>query len=92
MQVKKIFIKNFRNISEQTLELSNGINILKGQNAHGKTNLIEALYLCASGRSFRTNDYHEMIKLETENSQVEILYDNNQKISVSLSKIKKLSK
>ena len=47
MYIEKIKIENFRNYNSEELELKPGINILYGDNAQGKTNLIEAIYLCA---------------------------------------------
>lgn len=52
MYIKKIKVENFRNYSYQELELKPGINILYGDNAQGKTNLIEAIYLCALRQIF----------------------------------------
>ena len=45
---------NFRNIEAQRISFSEGINIIYGNNAQGKTNAIEGIYLCAQGRSHRT--------------------------------------
>jgi DNA replication and repair protein RecF len=52
--IDKIYLKNYRNYSEQTLLPEEGINILYGKNAQGKTNIIESVFLCSSGRSHRT--------------------------------------
>ena len=45
MKVKKLVIQNFRNISDMTLEFDDEINVICGENAQGKTNIIEALWL-----------------------------------------------
>ena len=45
MQVKAIRVKNFRNLSEQTVEFGPGLNVIRGENGAGKTNLLEAIYL-----------------------------------------------
>lgn len=67
MYVKKISLKNYRNISKLDLELKNGVNIFYGQNAQGKTNLLESIYIGATGRSHRTHKDKELIKFgETE--------------------------
>lgn len=84
MHVKKAFIRNFRNITEETIELSNKINILYGQNAQGKTNFLEALYLCAMGRSMRTNIESEMIRFENSQADIKLIFDNSEKIDVHL--------
>ncbi len=104
MYIKKIIIQNFRNYRYQELELKQGVNILYGDNAQGKTNLIEAIYLCALGKSFRTKKEKELIQLEKKDSKIEIFYqksDREGKIQVQIGdtksyaingiKIKKLS-
>jgi len=47
MYIEKIEINNFRNYINQSINLKPGINIIYGDNAQGKTNLIEAIYLCS---------------------------------------------
>ena len=53
MVLKKIRARSFRNIEDETVELIPGVNLLYGKNAEGKTNLLEAIYYFARGRSFR---------------------------------------
>ena len=55
MYLNKIKIQNFRNYEEQTIDLNKDINIFYGYNAQGKTNILESVFLCAFGKSFRTN-------------------------------------
>lgn len=62
MQLQTLDIENFRNLAPQTLEFSDGVNLLYGKNAAGKTNTLECIYLFASGRSFRTRKETEFIK------------------------------
>ncbi len=61
MQVESISLKGFRNISDLRLDFSPGMNVLVGQNAQGKTNIIEAIGLLATGTSFRTPEFRDMI-------------------------------
>ncbi|MBQ8041614.1 MAG: AAA family ATPase, partial [Lachnospiraceae bacterium] len=51
MYVKRLMLKNFRCYEDLDVELSPHINIIYGKNAQGKTNLLEAVYYCATGRS-----------------------------------------
>jgi len=60
--LKKLFLKNFRNYHFQEIEFPEGINIFFGENAQGKTNLLEAIYLLSLGRSYRTNRDQDLIK------------------------------
>ncbi len=62
MIIKELSLANFRNIEKVHLEPSCGINLFAGENAQGKSNLLEALVLIATGRSFRTSKDCEMIK------------------------------
>ena len=104
MWIKKIKIKNFRNYKEEEINLEKNINIFYGENAQGKTNIIEAIFLCSLGKSFRAKKDFEMIKLNEKNAIIEIEYeksDRDGKIKIELEnkkniylngiKIKKLS-
>ncbi len=62
MFLQKLSLVNFRNLGNQQLNFKNKINVFFGDNAQGKTNLLEAIYLIASGKSFRTRIDHELIK------------------------------
>lgn len=62
MYLSKLKVYNFRNLIDQTLELSNGPVYITGQNGNGKTNLVEALYLLSGSRSFRTNSQSELVQ------------------------------
>ena len=104
MWIKKIKINNFRNYDKEEINLEKNINIFYGQNAQGKTNIIEAIFLCSLGKSFRAKKDNEMIKLNEKNAIVEIEYeksDRDGKIKIEIGnkkniylngiKIKKLS-
>ena len=55
MVINEINLTNFRNYENQYVKLNNGINVFYGDNAQGKTNLLEAIFICSIGKSFRTN-------------------------------------
>lgn len=61
MKIEKLSVENFRNLKPQTISFSDGLNVLCGKNAQGKTNTIEAIYLSTIGRSPRTRKDSEMI-------------------------------
>ena len=61
MKIKSIEIQNFRNIEHAAVDFSAGVNLLHGDNAQGKTNLLEAIYFTALGKSFRPVKEAEMI-------------------------------
>lgn len=74
MYIEKIKLNNFRNYQQLDLELNKKINIIYGNNAQGKTNILEAIFLCSFGKSFRTSKEKEMIKFEQKNSVIEVFY------------------
>lgn len=55
--------------------MGKNINVFFGENAQGKTNIIESIYLCSMGKSFRAKKDSEMIKIDKENSIIEIEYE-----------------
>lgn len=75
MFIKKVILENFRNYKNQEIELKDGINIIYGNNAQGKTNIIEAIFLCSLGKSFRTSKDKEMIKFEEKEANVIVEYE-----------------
>ena len=104
MWIRRVKIKNFRNYEEQEINFKPNINVFYGENAQGKTNIIEGIFLCSMGKSFRAKQDKEMIKLDTQNAIVEIEFqkkDRDGKIKIQLGnkktiyvngiKIKKLS-
>lgn len=62
MFIKKLKIQNFRNYDIQEIEFNKNINILYGDNAQGKTNILEAIFFSSFGKSFRTSKEKEIIK------------------------------
>jgi len=104
MHIKKIKLNNFRNYNEQEINLNKNINIFYGDNGEGKTNIIEAIFLCSIGKSFRTSKDKELIKFEKESASIYLEYerkDRDGKIKIDINdkkdifingiKIKKLS-
>jgi DNA replication and repair protein RecF len=62
MFLKSLYLRNFRNYVEAEVHLSPHLNVFYGDNAQGKTNLLEAIYLIATGRSFRAQQLSELIR------------------------------
>ena len=83
MWVKELSAENFRNFESLKVELENGINIVYGDNANGKTNLIEAIYFCATGKSRRASSDKELIRFGTQEAHLQAVLDS-QKIDVHL--------
>ena len=104
MWIKKLKLNNFRNYKFQEIEFNKNINIFYGENAQGKTNIVEAIFLSSVGKSFRTNKEKEIIKFDEDFCDIEIDYEksdrkgnikidisNKKNIFVNKIKIKKLS-
>ena len=62
MQLKRIALSNFRNYAELDVEPVEGLNVLIGSNAQGKSNLLEAIAMLATGKSFRTTKDVDLIR------------------------------
>lgn len=66
MYIKEIEFKNFRNYENLNLSFNENLNFIVGNNAQGKTNLIEGIFMSSMGKSFRTSRDSEMIKFEED--------------------------
>jgi len=74
MKVLEISVNNYRNLSKQKINLFDGLNIFIGDNAQGKTNLVESVYLCCIGKSPRTEKDKDLIRWGGESAFVKIKY------------------
>ncbi len=72
MRINGLMIKHYRNYDECFLEFPDNINLLIGNNAQGKTNLIEALYLAVIGKSYRSSHDEELIQFVQEQCLVKL--------------------
>ena len=61
MQIEKLYLQYFRNYTSRLITFKPGVNVLIGKNAVGKTNVLEAVYLLATGESFRAQKIDEMV-------------------------------
>lgn len=75
MQVKRVTLKNFRNYGELSVDFAPGFNLISGKNGQGKTNLVEAVMLCALTKSPRTSRDDDMRRDGTEDAEVELLIE-----------------
>lgn len=76
MIIKNIKLKNFRNYRSLSLTLGQNTNIFTGKNAQGKTNILEAVYLCCVGKSFKGKD-RELIKSGESVSKIHVEAQKN---------------
>ena len=71
MNLNKISLRDFRNYQELHLDFDPGVNLLVGDNAQGKTNLLEAIAYLGSGRAFRTQKSAELVRLGADFADIE---------------------
>lgn len=76
MILRTLKTQNFRNLLDNPPEFHDGINVLFGDNAAGKTNTLEAIYLFATGKSFRTRSEKDFIRHGESFARAEIGYEN----------------
>lgn len=76
MKINSIKIEKFRNIESLSLDFDD-VNIIYGENAQGKTNLIEAIYLFTGAKSFRGVKDKELVKFGEKYSRLKIEFSNN---------------
>ena len=71
MKLDHIRLEHFRNYQELDLEFDPGVNLIVGENAQGKTNLLEAISYLGSGKSFRAQKNSELVQFGAEFSKIE---------------------
>ena len=71
MNLKKLELESFRNYQEAALDFDPGVNLIVGDNAQGKTNLLEAIAYLGSGKSFRAMKTAEMIRFGADFAQIQ---------------------
>lgn len=77
MFIKSIELSNFRNYEHLSMEFHPEKNILYGDNAQGKTNILEALYYCATTKSHKGSKEKEIIKLDQKESHIRMYVEKN---------------
>lgn len=77
MECNRIRLKDFRNVREADIAFDSGVNILRGDNAQGKTNLLEAVSFAAIGKSFRTSHEEELIRFGAECAEIALDYTDS---------------
>src|SRR5699024_3199222 len=71
MHINQLYLKNFRNYDELQITFDDKVNVIIGENAQGKTNLMEAIYCLSFTKSHRTTKEKELIQWEKEYAKIE---------------------
>lgn len=78
MILKSLELSNFRNYDFLSIEFDKGTNILFGDNAQGKTNILEAIYLCATTKSHKGSKDSDIVKFEAQESHIRAYLQKNE--------------
>ena len=78
MYIKSLELDDYRNYEKVSIKFDKGINILYGNNAQGKTNILEAIYLCSTTRSHRGNKDKEVIRFGYKEAHIRALFIKNE--------------
>lgn len=95
MVLKSIHIQNFRSYEDTTFNFSPQLTIIVGPNAHGKTNLLEAIYFTLTGKGLKDIRQEELIRHDEESADIEILADHDEidyEYRVHIQKVMRLTK
>jgi DNA replication and repair protein RecF len=68
---------NFRNYDQLNIELGKDVNVFQGENAQGKTNILESIYYCAFGRSHRTSKLKDLIQWDSKNANIQVYIEKD---------------
>jgi DNA replication and repair protein RecF len=89
MYIKTLSLKDYRNYTQAVVNFTDGVNILYGKNAQGKTNILEAIYLCATSKSHRTSNDKELINLNKNETHIHLAvnkHDIDESIDIHIRK------
>ena len=93
MKVSELSFEKYRNLKDSSIAPSDKVNVIYGENANGKTNLLEAIWLFCGGHSFRGSKENEMIRFgesffklgmkffsQEREQEAEIIFDKGRKL------------
>ena len=73
MYIKRLMLINYRNYENLNIELGKNVNVFIGDNAQGKTNILESIYYCAFAKSHRTSKDKELINWNNDKAYISLL-------------------
>ncbi len=94
MNVLSLQVSGFRNLSDTSIEPQSGMNVFYGDNAHGKTNLLEAIWMMTGGKSFRGSKDHELVGFGKDTARIRTDFEaghRRQVIDMTIDKRRKAS-
>ena len=91
MRIKSLALNDFRNVENINIEFDKGLNIIYGDNAQGKTNILESIYVAGTTRSHKGSKDKEMIRLTKDEAHIRVILEKDgldRKIDMHLKKSK----
>lgn len=79
MKLTRLSLRDFRNIASLSIEPDEAVNVIYGENAQGKTNLIEAIWLLTGNASFRGAKAGELLRFEKDRASIEAVFADKQR-------------
>ncbi len=83
MICNRVEIRNFRNSEQAAVEFTDGVNVLLGSNAQGKTNLLEAVYLACTAKSFRATSDSQLVRFGADAAFVSVDFTDSRRQNIS---------
>ena len=77
MILKRIQLHNFRNIAAKVLDISPHLTIILGENAKGKTNILESIHCIINGVGFRESKEEELVRMDCSETQLDGIFEEN---------------
>lgn len=77
MIIKNLTLVDYRNIEKLNIDLSPNVNVFYGDNAQGKTNILESMYVCATGRSQRTHFSRDLIRFKCDSAHIQMTVEKD---------------
>jgi DNA replication and repair protein RecF len=74
MYIKTLKLKNYRNYDEVEINFDQGVNIIYGNNAVGKTNLLESIYMCSTSKSHKNTKENDIINFNRNESHIKLIF------------------
>ena len=82
MRIKNIELKNYRNYDNLNINFNDNLNIIIGDNAQGKTNLLESIYVLAVTKSFLSNNDKSIIKFNNHYTKINGLIEGKYNVNI----------
>ena len=70
MHIESLKVKNYRNYEELDIHFENKVNVILGENAQGKTNIMESIYVLAMAKSHRTSNDKDLIRWDEDYAKI----------------------